>query len=71
MNNADEELQKRIENGQRVDLSPDSKAYHKIFDALKSMGCDMAQGYLISKPQAPEHFERWMRESSWAAQAAA
>ena len=35
MNHADEELQKRIENGQRVDLSPDSKAYHKIFDALK------------------------------------
>ena len=31
----DEELQRRIENGESVDDSPDSRAYRKVFDTLK------------------------------------
>ena len=35
MNLADEELQRNIEKGHRIDDSLDSRAYQKVFDALK------------------------------------
>ncbi|HQR03225.1 MAG TPA: EAL domain-containing protein [Rhodocyclaceae bacterium] len=37
----------------------------EILDALRSLGCDVAQGYLISKPVSDQDFERWMEESPW------
>ena len=31
--------------------------------ALKDMGCDIAQGYLFSRPIPPEEFEAFIRKS--------
>jgi diguanylate cyclase (GGDEF)-like protein len=36
-----------------------------IFDRLKEMCCDMAQGYLISKPLSAAEFMEWVSESPW------
>ncbi|SMC26618.1 diguanylate cyclase (GGDEF) domain-containing protein [Andreprevotia lacus DSM 23236] len=33
-----------------------------ILDVLRSMGCDLAQGYHIARPQPPAAFEAWSRE---------
>jgi EAL domain-containing protein (putative c-di-GMP-specific phosphodiesterase class I) len=30
-------------------------------EQLVSMGCDVAQGYLISRPLSEERFEAWLR----------
>ncbi|HEY0582947.1 MAG TPA: EAL domain-containing protein, partial [Chloroflexota bacterium] len=35
------------------------------WDLLRRLGCDTAQGYLISKPLPVREFERWARESGW------
>jgi EAL domain-containing protein (putative c-di-GMP-specific phosphodiesterase class I) len=32
------------------------------YNKLKSMGCDMLQGYFISKPVAPEVFMSWVKD---------
>lgn len=37
----------------------------EIFDALAALGCDEAQGYLISKPQACEPLKSWFLTSPW------
>jgi len=29
------------------------------------MGCDLAQGYWISRPARAEDFMRWLTETSW------
>ena len=31
-------------------------------DALRRLGCRLAQGYLFAAPLTPEHFEAWIRE---------
>ncbi|HVK55700.1 MAG TPA: EAL domain-containing protein [Burkholderiales bacterium] len=36
-----------------------------ILDMLREMHCDIAQGYLLSKPIPPADLSRWMRESPW------
>jgi EAL domain-containing protein (putative c-di-GMP-specific phosphodiesterase class I) len=33
---------------------------------LQSLGCDMAQGYFVSRPLPAAEFRVWMRESTWA-----
>jgi EAL domain-containing protein (putative c-di-GMP-specific phosphodiesterase class I) len=38
----------------------------EALSALGSMGCDMAQGYFVSRPLPADEFARWMRESLWA-----
>ncbi|HEX4882673.1 MAG TPA: EAL domain-containing protein [Casimicrobiaceae bacterium] len=38
---------------------------------LRSLGCDMAQGYLMSPPVGPLQITAWLRESPWAAAAPA
>lgn len=35
------------------------------WDKLRSLGCDSAQGYYMSKPLASEDFLEWMKTSSW------
>jgi diguanylate cyclase (GGDEF)-like protein len=33
-----------------------------VWEALKGAGCDLAQGYFLSKPLPPNDLERWLRE---------
>ncbi len=35
------------------------------YDLLARLGCDVAQGYYISRPIPAEEFERWLLESDW------
>jgi len=35
-------------------------------DELRALGCDLAQGYLISGPLRRSRLEAWLRESPWA-----
>jgi len=35
------------------------------YEILMGMGCEIAQGYLVSKPLKPEQFEQWLREDNW------
>jgi diguanylate cyclase (GGDEF)-like protein len=35
------------------------------WDLLATLGCDTAQGYLISRPLPAPEFNRWMAESGW------
>ena len=37
----------------------------ELFELLGEMGCDIAQGYYISKPLAEKDFDRWLQNSSW------
>jgi diguanylate cyclase (GGDEF)-like protein len=41
----------------------------EILDMLRALGCDLAQGYFISRPLPPDRFEQWLRESTWGAHA--
>jgi len=34
----------------------------EVYDLLKTLGCDEAQGYLLSKPLRVDDFERWLAE---------
>ena len=34
-------------------------------ERLRALGCDMIQGFLISRPLATGDVERWVRESGW------
>ena len=42
-----------------------------VLERLRALGCDLAQGYLISKPIPAEALEKWFSESRWAHGAAA
>jgi len=37
----------------------------EIMDRLKSYGCDIAQGYYLSKPASVKDFDEWMKVSEW------
>ena len=37
-----------------------------VLERLRVLGCDLAQGYLISKPIPADALERWFRDSRWA-----
>lgn len=37
----------------------------EIFDRLKELGCDIAQGFQISKPKSAEELSSWLRTSGW------
>ena len=37
----------------------------EVWERLKAMGCDSAQGYYMSKPLTPEKFAEWMQTSPW------
>jgi EAL domain-containing protein (putative c-di-GMP-specific phosphodiesterase class I) len=36
------------------------------FDQLRALGCDMAQGYWLSRPLGGSEIPAWMRSSAWA-----
>ncbi len=35
------------------------------YKILMDLGCEIAQGYLVSRPLKPEQFEKWLREDNW------
>ncbi len=35
------------------------------WDLLRTLGCDVAQGYYLSRPLAPADLERWIHASPW------
>ncbi len=37
----------------------------ELFNLLKEMGCDIAQGYYINKPLSEKEFEQWLTNSDW------
>ena len=37
----------------------------EIYDAVSALGCDEAQGYFISKPQACESLKSWFPTAAW------
>jgi len=37
----------------------------EAWDLLRDLGCDVAQGYYMSRPLSAAELERWLRESSW------
>jgi EAL domain-containing protein (putative c-di-GMP-specific phosphodiesterase class I) len=34
----------------------------EVYELLKTLGCDEAQGYLLSKPLRVEAFEHWLAD---------
>jgi len=36
-----------------------------VWDRLKALGCDDAQGYYMSRPLAPDKFAEWLQQSPW------
>jgi EAL domain-containing protein (putative c-di-GMP-specific phosphodiesterase class I) len=34
---------------------------------LENLGCDMVQGYFVSRPLPPQEFLGWMNDSGWGA----
>ncbi len=37
----------------------------EIWDDLKTLGCDSAQGYSMSRPIPPDKLDEWLRQSVW------
>ena len=37
----------------------------EVWDELKALGCDSAQGYSMSRPIPPENLGDWLRQSPW------
>lgn len=35
------------------------------YEILMELGCEIAQGYLVSRPLKPEQFKKWIREDKW------
>jgi EAL domain-containing protein (putative c-di-GMP-specific phosphodiesterase class I) len=42
----------------------------EVWEKLRTLGCDMSQGYLFSKPVSAADFIRWLDESPWGVKAA-
>jgi EAL domain-containing protein (putative c-di-GMP-specific phosphodiesterase class I) len=36
-----------------------------VLEQLDRLGCDIAQGYLLSKPLAPAAFAEWLSKCPW------
>ena len=39
----------------------------EAWGVLTAMGCDVAQGYYLSRPLPAAQLEQWLREAQWAA----
>jgi len=37
----------------------------EVWDVLRALGCDMAQGYYMSRPLPPAELEQWLRSCAW------
>ena len=37
----------------------------EVWDALKALGCDEAQGYYVGAPMPMMQFPLWLHESAW------
>jgi len=56
-----------IELGHNMDLRVVAEGVEnaQAWELLRRLGCDMAQGYYISRPLDEPGFRAWMRESDW------
>ncbi len=37
----------------------------EVWDALTTLGCDIAQGFYMAKPMPADKLEKWLKESRW------
>jgi len=49
----------------RLQVTAEGVENHATLEQLKVEGCDIAQGYLISKPMTVEQFGAWIESSQW------
>jgi diguanylate cyclase (GGDEF)-like protein len=58
-----------IELGHSLGLSVVAEGVETVetMQALRELGCDLAQGYGISRPLPPEDFTRWLESCGWPA----
>jgi len=54
-----------------LDVTAEGIEDESTYEALRQLGCDVGQGYFISKPLSAEALVDWLRSSRWAAPAAA
>lgn len=50
-----------------LDVTAEGIEDESTYEALRQLGCDVGQGYFISKPLSPEALVVWLTESRWAA----
>ncbi|MFI5304671.1 MAG: putative bifunctional diguanylate cyclase/phosphodiesterase [Nitrospiria bacterium] len=48
-----------------LDVVAEGVETEEVLDLLTFMGCDMAQGYFMSRPISPEQLNLWLAESIW------
>jgi len=69
LNNRDDEIIVRstIELGHNMNLKVVAEGVEtmEVLERLREFGCDIAQGYLLSKPLAPGAFGEWLRGTGW------
>ena len=50
-----------------LDVTAEGIEDESTYEALRQLGCDLGQGYFISKPLSPEALIDWLRASRWSA----
>ena len=55
-----------VELGHTLDLDVVAEGVERTeqLDALKEMGCDRVQGFLLARPQGPKRIEEWLESKS-------
>jgi diguanylate cyclase (GGDEF)-like protein len=48
-----------------LEVTAEGVETQKIWDILKSRGCDLAQGYFMAEPMPADELLRWVKESKW------
>ncbi|MGH8354484.1 MAG: putative bifunctional diguanylate cyclase/phosphodiesterase [Pseudomonas sp.] len=70
LSNRDDEIIVRstIELGHNMDLKVVAEGVEtpEVLERLREFGCDIAQGYLLSKPLPPAAFADWLARTQWA-----
>jgi EAL domain-containing protein (putative c-di-GMP-specific phosphodiesterase class I) len=56
-----------IDLGHNLGLSVTAEGVEdqETWSMLGALGCDEAQGYLMSKPLSADHLDHWLKESKW------
>jgi len=70
MNNNDDDMMivrstLDISHNMRMRVVAEGVEDEKMLQILKNMGCDVIQGYTLSKPLAPEKFLEWLNQTNY------